>query len=525
MFPGRGARGKWQKSENSSHCLLRAIHYRGATPACHPPPAPYVFRPSCLIANHEHDPAHCSCQPSPRPRHGCRPRLLSGHLGLPLGCAEIGAVLFGQPCVTTRTSPKWLNRDRFILSAGHGSMFLYSLAASVAATTLPIERGRRISASSQSHTPGHPESFETAGRGIHHRPARPGRRQCRGLRLSRQDGRGEVQHRRAHDFRQSRHRPRRRRLPAGRRGHGGRRLRRPCQASTTSSSSTTPTTSRSTRWPKVTQSEDAAKHFTPSAGTSQTIDGHDIAAIVTAFDEREGGTSGKPKLIIAKTLIGKGIPEVAGTAKAHGEGGAKFVDEAARAALGLPADEHFFVSDEVKRVSSPRSKEELARRPTPPGEDLRCVGAPPIPELAAELDRRASRTRCRSDLTRSIPEFPADCKDRHPQRRQRRAQRRGQGHAELHHRQRRPLRLDARTTSRTAATSPRTTRGPQHLVRHPRARACARSATASPTTASSVASGATFLVFADYCRPSIRLAALSQAAGDLHLHARLRRRG
>src|SRR4028119_1577297 len=50
----------------------------------------------------------------------------SGHLGLPLGCAEIGAVLFGHALQHNPDEPKWLNRDRFVLSAGHGSMFLYA---------------------------------------------------------------------------------------------------------------------------------------------------------------------------------------------------------------------------------------------------------------------------------------------------------------------------------------------------------------------------------------------------------------
>ena len=50
----------------------------------------------------------------------------SGHLGLPLGCAEIGAVLFGEIMDFDPARPQWPNRDRFILSAGHGSMFLYS---------------------------------------------------------------------------------------------------------------------------------------------------------------------------------------------------------------------------------------------------------------------------------------------------------------------------------------------------------------------------------------------------------------
>ncbi|NBY42389.1 MAG: transketolase, partial [Verrucomicrobia bacterium] len=50
----------------------------------------------------------------------------SGHLGLPLGSAEIGAVLYGNFLKHNPAEPLWVNRDRFVLSAGHGSMFLYS---------------------------------------------------------------------------------------------------------------------------------------------------------------------------------------------------------------------------------------------------------------------------------------------------------------------------------------------------------------------------------------------------------------
>ena len=76
------------------------------------------------------------------------------------------------------------------------------------------------------------------------------------------------------------------------------------------------------------------------------IDGHDLQAFADAFAQAKANDNGKPKLIIAKTEIGRGIPEVAGTAKGHGEGGAKFA-ESARAGLGLPP-ETFYVSDEVR---------------------------------------------------------------------------------------------------------------------------------------------------------------------------------
>ena len=51
----------------------------------------------------------------------------SGHPGLPLGMAEIGGLLFGEIMNYNPDVPDWVNRDRFILSAGHGSMLLYSL--------------------------------------------------------------------------------------------------------------------------------------------------------------------------------------------------------------------------------------------------------------------------------------------------------------------------------------------------------------------------------------------------------------
>ena len=50
----------------------------------------------------------------------------SGHPGLPLGCAEIGAYLYGHGLRHNPKNPHWINRDRMVLSAGHGSMWLYS---------------------------------------------------------------------------------------------------------------------------------------------------------------------------------------------------------------------------------------------------------------------------------------------------------------------------------------------------------------------------------------------------------------
>src|SRR5262249_59456432 len=85
----------------------------------------------------------------------------SGHLGLPLGCAEMGAVLFGYALRYNPDKPRWINRDIFVLSAGHGSMFLYAWLH-MSGYDLPmseIKRFRQL----HSKTPGHPEFFETPG--------------------------------------------------------------------------------------------------------------------------------------------------------------------------------------------------------------------------------------------------------------------------------------------------------------------------------------------------------------------------
>src|SRR3954467_4885084 len=80
----------------------------------------------------------------------------SGHLGLPLGCAEIGAVLFGHALSHCPEHPEWLNRARFVLSAGHGSMFLYSWLCLSGYAEVPMSEIKRFRQMG-SKTPGHPE--------------------------------------------------------------------------------------------------------------------------------------------------------------------------------------------------------------------------------------------------------------------------------------------------------------------------------------------------------------------------------
>src|SRR4051812_47432579 len=268
----------------------------------------------------------------------------SGHLGLPLGTAEIGAVLFGHALSHNPERPRWINRDRFILSAGHGSMFLYSWLH-LSGYDVPIEQVKKFRAL-HSVTPGHPEFHETPGVECTTGPLGQGVGNAVGMAMAGQmaqarfntaehaildyhvvclAGDGCMQEGVAMEAVEF----------AGHQKLDNLILIYDSNDVTLDAMA------------DKTQSENTAARFKAIGWEVQTIDGHDMAAFLKAFNKAKKTKSGKPQFIIAKTQIGRGIPEVAGTAKGHGEGGAKFAD-AARAGLGLPADQHFFVSDDVK---------------------------------------------------------------------------------------------------------------------------------------------------------------------------------
>src|SRR6266852_1842839 len=86
----------------------------------------------------------------------------SGHPGLPMGAADIATVLFTQAMKFDPADPQWPDRDRFVLSAGHGSMLVYAalyLTGYESVTLEQIKKFRQLG----SMTPGHPENFITPG--------------------------------------------------------------------------------------------------------------------------------------------------------------------------------------------------------------------------------------------------------------------------------------------------------------------------------------------------------------------------
>ncbi len=86
----------------------------------------------------------------------------SGHPGLPMGCAPMGYALWDKHLRHNPKNPKWFNRDRFVLSAGHGCMLLYALLHLTGYDSVTIEDIKEFRQWG-AKTPGHPETFETPG--------------------------------------------------------------------------------------------------------------------------------------------------------------------------------------------------------------------------------------------------------------------------------------------------------------------------------------------------------------------------
>ncbi len=330
--------------------------------------------------------------------HACS----SGHLGLPLGCAEIGSVLYGHALQHNPADPKWLNRDRFILSAGHGSMFLYTWLHLSGYASVDHEQVKKFRVLG-SHTPGHPEFHETAGVEATTGPLGQG--------ISNAVGYAVSQKMAAAKFNTAAHTIFDNHIIALA-GDG-------CMQEGVAMEAVAfaghfkldnliliydSNDVTLDAMAKESQSEDAAARFAAIGWAVQTVDGHDMAAFLAALEKAKAAT-GRPQLIVARTLIGKGIPEVAGTSKAHGEGGAKFVD-AARKALGLP-DEHFFVSGETRAHFAAHAKA-LATRQDAWNTTFAAWQAA-NPALARDLAAAVSGE-VPADLLSRIPAFPADAK-------------------------------------------------------------------------------------------------------------------
>lgn len=320
----------------------------------------------------------------------------SGHLGLPLGATEIGAVLFGQSLSYNPDEPKWLNRDRFILSAGHGSMFLYSWLH-LSGYALSLDEVKHFRALG-SITPGHPEFNETPGVEATTGPLGQGVSNAVGYAISAKmlQARFNTPEHPIFDYH-----------VVALAGDG-------ClQEGVASEASAlaghlgldnlvlfydSNNVTLDAMGP-VSQSEDTGERYKAYGWEVHEIDGNNLDEVFATFEKAKNSHNGKPHFIIAKTLIGKGIPEVAGTNKAHGEAGVKFADSA-RAGLGLPA-EKFFVDPKTTEYFAKHKAGLVSKY----GEWAKKYNAwkGANAELAAELETAVAKKV--PDLLAAIPPF------------------------------------------------------------------------------------------------------------------------
>jgi transketolase len=426
----------------------------------------------------------------------------SGHLGLPLGCAEIGAALYGYALSHNPAAPRWPNRDRFVLSAGHGSMFLYSwLHLSGYELSLDEVKNFRVI---HSKTPGHPEFHETPGVECTTGPLGQGIANAVGLAVS-----GKMS---AARFNTPEHELFDYHVVALA-GDG-------CMQEGVAMEAVAFAGHQQLdnliliydsndvtldAMADKTQSENTATRFKALGWDTQTVDGHDIAEFLRAFNKAKKAKHGRPQLIIAKTTIAKGIPEVAGTSKGHGEGGAKFAT-AARAGLGLPADQHFFVSDEVRAYFADH-KARLVRA-YKKWLKLRDAWRTANPDKAVQLTAAAEAPDFVT-LSAKIPAFPADAKLATRAAGQSLLQPLAaalpllvSGSADLH-----GSTLNYIASDKDFDATNRAGRNLRYGIREHGMAAIANGLAYDGVFRPSVA---TFLVFADYSRPSMRLAALSK---------------
>lgn len=264
----------------------------------------------------------------------------SGHPGLPLGAADMAAVLFAEFLRFNPAAADWPGRDRFVLSAGHGSMLLYSLLH-LFGYKLSLDDLKNFR-QWDSKTPGHPEFGFAEGVETTTGPLGQGFANGVGMALSAKMMAARYS---AELFNYKVY---------GVVSDGDLMEGVACEAASLAGhlklgnliylyDNNNITLADST---EACFTESVPKRFAAYGWHVQEVDGHDIEAVRAAL-KQASAEADRPSIICAKTIIGYGSPNKAGTADVHGSPLGADEMKLTKAKLGLPADKTFFIPDGV----------------------------------------------------------------------------------------------------------------------------------------------------------------------------------
>ncbi len=310
----------------------------------------------------------------------------SGHPGMPLGMADVATVLFTRFLKFDAASPRWLDRDRFVLSAGHGSMLLYALGHLTGFPDLDLEQIKNFRQFG-SKTPGHPEVGEPLIADTTTGPLGQGLATAVGMALAERmlaarvgsdiidhytyviAGDGCLMEGISHEA-------------ISLAGHL--KLNKLILFWDDNGISIDGPTS-------LTVSDDQRQRFQASGWTTLAVDGHDSEAVAAAIETAR--RSDRPTMIACRTTIGKGAPTKAGSEKTHGAPLGASEIEGLRKALDWPAEAFAVPADvlEAWRAAGRRGaaarqswNSRLAALPTDTRAELERVVAGRLPAALPE---------------------------------------------------------------------------------------------------------------------------------------------
>ncbi len=269
----------------------------------------------------------------------------SGHPGLPMGCADFAYVLFTQFLSFNPANPQWPNRDRFVLSAGHGCMLLYSLLH-LCGYNMPLEQIKKFR-QLNSKTPGHPEFGHTEGVEATTGPLGQGAANAVGMAIAEEhlasvfntDSHKVVDHYTYVILGDGCNQEGVENEAISLGGHLG--LGKLIYFYDYNKITIEGKTD-------LAYSDDVRKRYEAYHWHVQEIDGHDRSACAAALKAAQE-VRDQPSIIIGRTTIGFGSPHKAGTREAHGEALGPDEVKATKKNLGWPEDAQFLVPRVVRQ--------------------------------------------------------------------------------------------------------------------------------------------------------------------------------